>query len=217
MSVGTAQAAHVVPFDRRETAHDASTFGMWVFLASEIMFFGAIFTAYVLTRLAHPQAFAAASRLTDFALGTTNTAVLLTSSFTIALAARATTLRQLRLSKIALAATIALGLVFLAIKGTEYAADIAAHRLPGADFRYEGTDPRGVQLFFGLYFVTTGFHALHLLIGIGLVGTVIARLERWRADVAEHTTELVALYWHLVDIVWIFLYPLLYLVSRVPS
>jgi cytochrome c oxidase subunit 3 len=192
--------------EERET----DTLGMWVFLETEVLFFGVLFFAYVTTRLHYGEAFAAASRHTDIILGSTNTGVLLTSSLTMALAVRSVTIGARRAAGWLLGATMALGATFLALKGLEYTHDYHEHLVPWLDFAFDPTRRTGARLFFYLYFVMTGAHAVHLIIGLCLVGFMLARLSR--ASVAA--LEATALYWHLIDIVWIFLYPLLYLVSR---
>jgi cytochrome c oxidase subunit 3 len=188
---------------------------MWVFLATEILFFGALFVAYTATRLHDPQAFAIASRLTNLTLGSVNTAVLLTSSLTMALAVRATKLGLRNASIAFLLATAVLGLAFLGIKFTEYYLDWRDHLVPVLDFAHAGPHAGGVENFFYLYFFMTGVHSIHLVIGIVMV-LVLAFLARRRDFSPDYFTpvELGGLYWHLVDIVWIFLYPLLYLVAR---
>ncbi len=188
--------------------------GMWVFLATEVLFFGVLFAVYLITRIHHPQAFAAASQLTDLKLGCLNTVVLLTSSLTMALAALAARERRWRPCSSWLTATAALGLVFLAIKLIEYHADFDRHLVPGASFAPAGPDRAGLEQFFWTYFMTTGAHATHLLVGIGLVAVLAARARSGRSRPTATTVGVSALYWHLVDIVWIFLFPLLYLVSR---
>ena len=202
-------------FDDPGQQRRAADLGIWVFLASEMLFFGALFLAYTVTRLHHPEAFAIASRQTDVMLGSINTGVLLTSSLTMALAVRATKLGLRRSSIVFLCATALLGVVFVAIKGTEYWQDYAAGLVPGLDFSFAGTHAGGVELFFCLYFLMTGVHVVHMLVGLGVVGS-LARMAARDAFTPEYFTpvELGGLYWHLVDIVWIFLYPLLYLVSR---
>jgi cytochrome c oxidase subunit 3 len=204
-------------FDDPQQQRIASDLGIWVFLASEMLFFGALFAVYAFTRYRYPEAFAAASRLTDVALGSVNTGVLLTSSLTMALGVRAAKLGRRKALVGWLCATAALGLVFLAIKGGEYYLDYTQHLVPGLNFQYAGGGAGGrqVELFFYLYFFTTGVHALHLIVGIGIVATIA--VMAWRgAFTPEYFTpiEVGGLYWHLVDVVWIFLYPLLYLVSR---
>ena len=202
-------------FDDAQQQRIASDLGIWVFLASEMLFFGALFAAYTFLRYRYPEAFAAGSRLTDVMLGSVNTGVLLTSSLTMALGVRAAKLGRRKALIRWLCATAALGLVFLAVKGSEYYLDYTQHLVPGLNFAYDGADARQVELFFYLYFFTTGVHAVHLIVGIGIVATIT--VMAWRgAFTPDYFTpvEVGGLYWHLVDIVWIFLYPLLYLVSR---
>jgi cytochrome c oxidase subunit III len=202
-------------FDDPLQQRKASDLGMWVFLATEILFLGAMFVAYTASRIHHPEAFAIASRLTNLTLGSINTAVLLTSSLTMALSVRATKL-GLRAASIAfLLVTAALGLAFLGIKFTEYGLDWRDHLVPVIDFAHRGPHAGEVETFFYLYFFMTGVHSIHLIIGIVTV-LVLAGMA-WRRDFSPDyftPVELGGLYWHLVDIVWIFLYPLLYLVSR---
>jgi len=189
--------------------------GMWVFLTTETLFFGVLFFVYLVMRLAHPEGFAAASRHTDMLMGTLNTAVLLTSSMTMALAVEAAALGRARLASRLLAATLLLGVVFLAIKGYEYRREYVEHLWPGPGFRFEGPNAAGAQTFFWLYFVMTGFHALHLVIGVALVGFMAWRLARGGLGAQSAASiDNAGLYWHFVDIVWIFMYPALYLVSR---
>jgi cytochrome c oxidase subunit 3 len=209
------QAVVARQFDDPLQQRKASDLGMWVFLATEILFFGALFVAYTATRLHDPQAFAIASRLTNLTLGSVNTAVLLTSSLTMALAVRATKLGLRNASIAFLLATAVLGLAFLGIKFTEYYLDWRDHLVPVLDFAHAGPHAGGVENFFYLYFFMTGVHSIHLVIGI-VMALVLAFLARRRDFSPDYFTpvELGGLYWHLVDIVWIFLYPLLYLVAR---
>jgi cytochrome c oxidase subunit 3 len=202
-------------FEDPQQQRKASDLGMWVFLATEVLFFGGLFVAYTATRLHDPQAFATASRLTNVTLGSVNTGLLLTSSLTMALAVRATKLGLRNASIAFLLATAVLGLAFLGIKFTEYYLDWRNHLVPVLDFAHAGPHAGGVENFFYLYFFMTGVHSIHLVIGIVMV-LVLAFLARRRDFSPDYFTpvELGGLYWHLVDIVWIFLYPLLYLVAR---
>ena len=188
--------------------------GMWLFLATEALFFGVLFFAYALARIHFGAAFPAASRHTNVLLGTANTAVLLTSSFTMALAARATALADTRAARRLLLATAALGMVFLLVKGGEYVLDFREHLVPGASFAFNGALARGAAYFFGFYFVSTGLHAVHLVIGIVLVLAMAIRLGHHGARAHASAVEVTGLYWHFVDIVWVFLYPSLYLMGR---
>jgi len=208
-------AIHAHQFDDSVQQHEASWLGMWVFLGTEVMFFGGMFLGYTFYRTAYPQGFAAASNHLDIWLGTINTAVLICSSFTMALAVRAGQIGQNRLVKIFLCLTIVLGIVFLGIKFTEYYQKFDEHLVPGWDFRFEGALVSSAQIFFSLYFAMTGMHAVHMIIGVSLLTALIVKTSRGRFSATYNTPiELVGLYWHFVDIVWIFLFPLLYLVGR---
>src|SRR5437773_3703232 len=162
-------------FDDIEQQHDASWIGMWVFLGTEVMFFGGMFTGYTLYRNAYPQAFASASNHLDLWLGTINTAVLICSSFTMALAVRAAQIGQKRLIIIFLALTIVLGAVFLGIKFTEYHVKFEEHLVPGSAFAYVGPLGSSAEIFFSFYFAMTGMHALHMIIGLGLLTTLVVK------------------------------------------
>lgn len=202
-------------FASREQQKEASTLGMWVFLVTEVMFFGGMFLAYVVYRSWYPEAFAAASHHLDLVLGAFNTAVLIGSSLTMALAVRAAQLGARRGLMLFLILTMALGSVFLVVKGFEWHHKYVENHIPGPNFHYEGPLAGNVQLFFSLYFGMTGLHAFHMVIGLGLLGTLL--YFAWRGKyTAEYNTpiDMAGLYWHFVDIVWIFLFPLLYLIGR---
>jgi len=202
-------------FDELAQQRAAGTLGMWAFLATETLFFGALLFAYAIARSRFPEAFAAASRHTNLALGTTNTAVLLTSSLCMALAVAAASARARRATAGWLAATGVLGLAFIGIKLTEYALDYRDHLVPVLDFAFDPPSLAvGAKAFFWLYFATTGLHLLHLSIGIAIVAVLAVRAWRARAANLDATIDAAGLYWHFVDLVWIFLFPLLYLVSR---
>jgi cytochrome c oxidase subunit 3 len=202
-------------FDDLEQQVEATTFGMWVFLATELLFFGGLFAAYLVYRNWYPDAFTAGSRELLVWAGTTNTAVLITSSLTMALAVAAAQNGQRRALLMLLLVTMALGCVFLGIKAFEYRAEYLAHHVPGLDFQFEAAEFRHAQLFFSLYFVMTGLHALHMIIGLGLMSVMTWWAYRGTITGTYYSPiELSGLYWHFVDIVWIFLFPLLYLVGR---
>ena len=191
---------------------DIGKLGMWVFLASEVLFFGGLFLAYLYGRTHWSQGWAAASRHTDVVLGTLNTALLLTSSAVAALAvACEEDERQRRWTARLLTLTAALGAAFLVVKGLEWHAEWDEHLVPGPSF---ALDVPGAQEFFGLYFVMTGLHGVHMVAGIGVLAVLARGRSRRRAWAGARQIEVAALYWHFVDIVWIFLYPLLYLVQR---
>ena len=207
---------HAEQFDNAAQQEEASTLGMWTFIATELMFFGPLFFGYLYGRTHFPEGFAAASRHTDVMLGTINTAVLLTSSMTMAIAVQARKIDAMRLAARMLFFTAALGGVFLAIKGIEYWNEWQEHLVPGAGFAFpEPSHADAAQLFYFLYFGMTGLHALHLIIGIVMVVLFALELSRRERLFAKaERIEVAGLYWHFVDIVWIFLYPLLYLVGR---
>jgi cytochrome c oxidase subunit 3 len=202
-------------FDDLEQQYEAANLGMWAFLATEILFFGGLFLGYTVYRAAYPAAFAEGSHHLDIALGSVNTAVLIGSSLTMALAVHSAQVGKRQALVGFLGLTMLLGLVFLSIKFVEYGHKFAEALVPGAHFVYSGPSAPQVQLFVAFYFIMTGLHALHMVIGIGLLG-VLAWLA-WRDHFsAQYYTpvEIAGLYWHFVDIVWIFLFPLLYLIGR---
>ena len=193
---------------------ETADLGMWVFLATEVLLFGGLILGYLVYRHAYPAAFAAASRHTEIVIGTANTAILLTSSFLVACAVDAFSVEMRKLCAGLLVSAIALGLAFIVLKGIEYAGEYREHLVPGIDFSFEPDQANGVQLFFVFYFVATAIHALHMLVGIGLLA-VMSGLT-WRSPSTRHRAALhsTALYWHFVDLVWIFLFALIYLPGR---
>jgi cytochrome c oxidase subunit 3 len=197
---------------------EVATLGLWLFLATEIMFFAGIMMAYLVYRTGYPLEFAEAGRHTKVVLGSINTAVLLTSSFAIALAVHFAETGRRRAVILALLATACLGLAFMGIKGVEYYQEYSERLVPGLNFRFEGPRADIVELFFLFYFIATGIHAVHVTIGIGLVLVMAGRAAGGAFSPAYFTPiEMVGLYWHFVDIVWIFLYPLIYLLGRSSS
>jgi len=202
-------------FDTAEQQKDASTLGMWVFLVTEIMFFGGMFTAYIVYRTLHPAGFVEASHELNLTLGAINTAVLICSSLTMVLAVNAAQMGSSRnLISGYLSLTILLGLVFLGIKAAEYYEKFVDHHVPGPSFHFDGPHAANAQLFFSLYFAMTGLHALHMIIGIVLVSILAIRAHRGRFSPEYYTPiDMTGLYWHFVDIIWIFLFPLLYLLG----
>jgi cytochrome c oxidase subunit 3 len=202
-------------FDDLQQQHEASSLGMWVFLATEIMFFGGLFTAYILFRNFYLPAFEAGSRLLNVRIGALNTALLLCSSLTMALAVRAAQLGKKAMLITFLLFTLLLGLTFVAVKlGLEWRHDYLEGFAPGVNWTFHGPDWRHVELFFIFYFFLTGIHALHMVIGVGILTVLIVMAGRGRFSPQRYNTvEVAGLYWHFVDIVWIFLYPLLYLIG----
>jgi cytochrome c oxidase subunit 3 len=223
-------------FENMEQQREAGTLGMWVFLVTEIMFFGGMFLAYTLYRSTYPDAFATASNHLDITLGTVNTGVLILSSFTMAMSVYFTQIGKLRPQIFCLVLTIILGLSFLGIKGVEYKAKYDDRLIPGQlipnrsfgpEVAHEGDTSehklhmigsatvRQVELFYWIYFAMTGMHAVHMIIGAGLLTFLLIFSIKGRFGPEYHApVEVIGLYWHFVDIVWIFLFPLLYLLGR---
>ena len=221
-------------FETEEQQREAGTFGMWLFLLTEIMFFGGLFFAYLLYRNWYYPAFAVASNQLSVPLGALNTAILITSGFFMAVGVWAAEVRKRNILVISLVLTTVFGLAFLGVKYDEYHEKWEKHHIPGAHFDVsEFVNPRAhgimneeplppdmaqrTQVFFSLYFAMTGMHAVHMIIGIVLLFWLTYRAYRY-----EFSTGYVApienfgLYWHFVDIVWLFLFPLLYLINRHP-
>ena len=197
-------------FSTSEQQREAALFGMWIFLATEVLFFGGLLVIYSAYRNWYPHDFANGSRHLDIMLGTLNTAILLTSSFLMAGAITAARLFDRFATCLLLFLTACCGVAFLAIKGYEWHSAIGDGFWPGGS-----SQPHGVDLFFSLYFAMTGLHGLHLLIGISLlVGTSIHLLRGTSFSPNLNQITLLGLYWHFVDIVWIFLFPLLYFIGR---
>jgi cytochrome c oxidase subunit 3 len=198
-----------------EQQMEASTLGMWTFLVTEIMFFGGLFMAYLVYRHQSPEGFQEASFELNRFWGTTNTAVLIVSSLTMALGVRAAQTSQKAKTQVFwLVATMLFGAAFLGIKAIEYRDKFIHHHVPGPYFHWEGHYPKAAEQFYSLYFAMTGLHALHMIIGLGIM-TVIAIMAWKKQFDQEYYTpvEVAGLYWHFVDIVWIFLFPLLYLIG----
>ena len=203
-------------FDTEAQQKDASTLGMWIFLITEVMFFGGMFTAYTVYRRAYSDAFAVASSSLNVTIGAINTAVLLVSSFTMAMAVRAAQLGRRRTLVLFLVLTLIFGGVFLGVKAYEWNEKFEQHHVPGPSFHLGGVPQQGhAQLFFSLYFAMTGLHALHMVVGVGIISWLIWLAHKGRFT-AEYNTpvDIAGLYWHFVDIIWIFLFPLLYLIDR---
>jgi cytochrome c oxidase subunit III len=213
-------------FEDLAQQQEANRLGLWLFLATEVLFFGVLITGYIVFRTVYPATFRAGSAHLNVVLGTVNTAILLTSSLLVALAVHAATdlsnlwqrpaeaTNKRRQVMLLLLATAALGLIFLGIKAYEYYRDFEEHLIPGFNFQWEGADARQAQLFFVLYFVTTGIHALHMIIGIAIAVIMAWLAQRHWYDRDPIPVELYGLYWHFVDIVWIFVFPFYYLIGR---
>jgi cytochrome c oxidase subunit III len=209
-------------FYSMEQQLEASILGMWVFLVTEIMFFGGLFMAYIVYRTMYPQAWLDGSSALNVPLGAVNTSVLICSSLTMVLAVRSAQVGSRRGQIVWLIGTILFGTTFLVVKYFEYSSKFEHHLVPGPHFSTEyfehlgrtGVDPFSTQLFFSLYFIMTGIHAAHMVVGIGLMSVILWMAWRGRFTPEYYgPIEISGLYWHFVDIVWIFLFPLLYLLG----
>jgi len=213
-------------FETVEQQRNAASLGMWLFLGTEIMFFGGMFCAYLIYRMNYFNEFAAGSRSLDVWLGTINTMVLICSSLTVALGVRAAQMGKRTLLVILLLTTIIFGFAFLGIKGIEWYDKYKEHHIPGTSFSADDLvrdypqihiDQSHEQLYFSLYFAMTGLHALHMVIGVGIFAFLTFHAWKGRYTPNYYTpVEIGGLYWHFVDIVWIYLFPLLYLIDRRP-
>jgi len=203
-------------FDDLGQQLDSSTLGMWVFLLTEIMFFGGMFGAYTIYRHMYPGAFASTSHYMEPVLGGINTAVLICSSLTMALAVRSAQLGNRKLIRIFLIFTMIFGAAFIGVKFSEYYLHWKEHLVPWMGFQYPDHPEffNQAQILFCFYFFMTGFHALHMFVGLGLLTWLLIKNERIRFGPTYYNpVEITGLYWHFVDIVWIFLFPLLYLIG----
>jgi cytochrome c oxidase subunit 3 len=210
-----ASSALAHQFEDLEQQHEAASFGMWIFLATEVMFFGGLFTGYTIFRNLYLPGFEAGSHMLNVTIGAINTAVLIGSSLTMALAVRAAQMGKRNALVTFLIMTILLGLAFVIIKLTlEWRHDYVEGLAPGLNFLYHQADAKPVELFFFFYFAMTGVHALHMVVGVGILGFLL--VQAWKGEYGPerfNPIEGAGLYWHFVDIVWIFLFPLLYLIG----
>jgi cytochrome c oxidase subunit III len=201
-------------FYSMEQQLEASTLGMWVFLVTEIMFFGGMFMAYIVYRVLYPEAWVLGSHHLNVTLGALNTSVLICSSLTMALAVRSAQVSSRKGQIVSLILTILLGSTFLVVKYFEYKEKFEHHLVPGPHFDMTLPEAGHQQLFFSLYFMMTGIHAAHMIVGIVLMFVILAMAIRGKFSAEYYTpVEVSGLYWHFVDIVWIFLFPLLYLLG----
>jgi cytochrome c oxidase subunit 3 len=202
-------------FETLEQQHEASTLGMWIFIIQEVMFFGGLLAAYMLYRIWYPVAWSEGSAELDIYLGGFNTVVLISSSLTMALAVRSAQTGKQKATVNWLLVTMALGLVFVIVKAFEYEHKWELRHVPGLNFHLEPGQPPQLAIFLSLYFALTGLHALHMVIGFGILAVIAWMAHKKRFSPEWYTPiEMAGLYWHFVDIVWIFLFPLLYLVDR---
>ena len=202
-------------FEDLEQQQEAASLGMWVFLATEVMFFGGLFAGYTIYRNLYPPGFEAGSHMLNVTIGAINTAVLICSSLTMALAVRAAQMGKRNALVTFLILTTALGLAFVLIKLTlEWRHDYLEGLAPGLNFTFAGPDAKSLELFFCFYFIMTGVHALHMMVGVGVLSVLL--VQAWKGHFGPNhfdAVETAGLYWHFVDIIWIFLFPLLYLIG----
>lgn len=204
-------AHHFVDSDQQ---FDSSKFGMWLFLVTEILFFGGLFVAYIIYRAWNPELFLMAAQELDTVMGGINTLVLIGSSLTMALAIRAAQLNQQKQISIYLLVTIGLALTFMVIKYFEYTHKFDMGIFPGEYYTYEGIEHAKAHIFFSIYYMMTGLHGIHVIIGVGLMVYLLIKVRQNTYNSEYYTPiEITGLYWHLVDIIWIFLFPLLYLID----
>ncbi|HVO32452.1 MAG TPA: cytochrome c oxidase subunit 3 family protein [Elusimicrobiota bacterium] len=202
-------------FEDLSQQRESATLGMWAFLATEVLFFGGLFLLYTVYRLKFPETFVECSKLMNLKLGTLNTGALLTSSLTMAFAVNEAEEGRSKRIVFWLIVTELLGLLFLGVKAIEYAAKFREHLIPGINFRFDGRNPYAAQIFFSLYFAMTGLHALHMVVGVGLLTVMAVLAEKGRFTKTYSNPVMISgLYWHFVDIVWIFLFPMLYLIGN---
>lgn len=209
-----AETTLAAQFEDRAQQHESAGLGMWVFLTSEVMLFGGLFTGYTVYRTLYPHDFAAVSEHLYESIGITNTAVLILSSLTMALAVRAASTGARRATTLWLVLTAALGLSFLGFKALEYWLDYHDNLVPAVNFvPPSGADPGPAQLFMVLYFIMTGLHSVHVFCGIAVIAGLCFASRSRSIEGMANTIEMTGLYWHLVDMIWIFLLPLLYQVK----
>ncbi|MFQ6612627.1 MAG: cytochrome c oxidase subunit 3 family protein [Fidelibacterota bacterium] len=210
----TAPAYLAHHFSTSEQQNDSAKLGMWVFLLTEILTFGGLFVAYTVFRALNPDMFYNAHKALNVYMGTLNTVVLITSSVTVVLAIHSIQLNRQKQTFYYLLVTILLACVFLVVKYFEYSHKIHLGQLFGKYYTYTGIEGTNPHIFFSIYFLMTGLHGLHVLIGIALITWVMIRLRKNEFSSEYYTPiENVGLFWHLVDMIWIFLFPLFYLIG----
>jgi len=203
------------PYMTLAQQNEAAQLGIWIFIGTEVLFFGALILGYMVYRYGFADDFAAAARHTKIAIGTANTAILLTSSFFVAWAVTAAKDDSGRLAAMLLATAALLGALFLGLKGYEYALEFREHLFPGGAFTFDVNHARGARLFFLFYFGATALHGVHAAMGIVILAITAGRARRGTYSARYHAPITVAaLYWHFVDLVWIFLFALIYLPGR---
>lgn len=200
----------------KDADHEFSTskMGIWLFLCTEMVMFGVLFVAYSLYHSQYPEAFAEGAKFLDWKLGAFNTVVLLLSSFTMALGIHFCQKNDSKKAVLNLALTLIFGAIFMVVKYYEYSHKFHLGLYPGKFFSYEGAESVNLALYFSFYFLMTGLHGLHILIGMGVITWVLIRARRGEFDSQYYTpVEGVGLFWHVIDLIWIYLFPLLYLVG----
>lgn len=201
-------------FTDAEQQQESAKLGMWVFLLTEVLFFGGLFCAYAIYRAWHPEMFFNAHTALDWRMGGLNTIVLITSSVTMALSIRAFQLDQQKLGTWLLIVTLLCAAAFMVVKYFEYAHKFHLGQLPGRFYTFTGIEGTNPHIFFSIYFLMTGLHGIHVLVGMGVIIWLIVRARKGHFSPAYYTpVEVTGLYWHLVDMVWIFLFPLFYLIG----
>ncbi len=201
-------------FTDAEQQRESAKLGMWLFLVTEVLLFGGLFVAYGVFRAWYPEMFYNAHKQLDVVLGTVNTIVLITSSVTMALAIRFMQVDKKKQTSLFLILTLLLAFTFLVIKYFEYSHKIELGQLPGKFYTFQGIQGNNPHIFFSIYFTMTGLHGLHILLGMIVIGWVLFRTGRDHFSSEYYTPiEMTGLYWHLVDLIWIFLFPLLYLIG----
>lgn len=201
-------------FNSPQQQRDTATIGMWVFLATEVMFFGGLFASYAVYRMYYTQAFLEGAREMTLVIGTVNTAVLMTSSFTMNMAIESIAKNKQNRTYWLLILTAVIGLIFIGLKFTEYFLHYQDHKVPGIWFESNKPYARQEELFFFFYFALTGLHVVHLSIGVGLTTVTAVRTALGRFNGNYHTAvDLVGVYWHFVDIIWAFIYAIFYVVG----
>ena len=205
------QAHH---FDSAEQEYQTSKFGVWIFMVTEILMFGGLFVAFAIFNNLYPEVFEEGAKFLDWKLGAVNTVVLLTSSLTMALGIHYIQTDKRDAAFWSLVFTILCGAVFMVIKYFEYSHKFHLGLFPGSEFAFQGdTEVKNLALFFSFYFCMTGLHGIHVLAGMGLISWVTYRHYKGEFNPNYFTAvEGVGLFWHIVDLIWIYLFPLLYLV-----
>lgn len=200
-------------FENLEKQSHAHRLGMWLFLASEILLFTGLFAAYGVYRFLFPEAFAESSRAIHTWFGVVNTLILVTSSYTVAMGLDAATRGNGRRTALLFWASVAMGAVFLVLKFVEYSEHLAHGQVPGKFYAFEAIQAAGAPIFWALYFLITGLHGIHVVVGMTVLGVVAVKAARGRYTAEYHVgVEMAGLYWHLVDLIWIFVFPLIYLI-----